>query len=215
MAYSSYSPNEERFGFSTSGSFKCAYDSERVIVIAFLISLAALLVGMIICFALCYEMLFTPIDLDKATEAAMQGSRGGVFGFNPAEYGLSAMGMVFLFYLEIAGLIAFAVTLAFLKTGKTCTFKANENYMEINSLGKNPETTVIFYNDVINVTATERKFLFLGGINVTIYTKQDFFEFRYIHDHLSKTGGLSETPFNIIMERAELVSKPKYTPGSH
>ena len=214
MAYSSYSPNEERFGFSAAGSFKCAYDSERVIVIAFLISLAVLLVGMVICFALCYEMLFTPVDINAAAAAAEQGERQ-IFGFNPVEYGLSAMGMVFLFWLEIVGLIAFAVTLAFLKTGINCTFKANENYMEINSLGKNPETTVIFYNDVINITATERKFLFLGGINVTIYTKQDFFEFRYIHDHLSKTGGLSETPFNIIMERAELVSKPKYMPGSH
>lgn len=211
MAYSSYSPNEERFGFSTKGSFRIAYDSERVIVTVFLISLAALLAGMIICFALCYEMLFTPVDVERAAT----GQRRDIFGFNPVEYGLSAMGMVFLFWLEIVGLIAFAVTLTFLKTGKTCTFKANENYMEIVKQSKNPETTVIFYNDVINVTATERKFLFLGGINVTIYTKQDFLEFRYIHDHLSKTGGLSETPFNIIMERAELVSKPKYMPGSH
>lgn len=209
MAYSSYSPNEECFGFSTSGSFKCAYDSERVIIIAFLISLAALLVGMIICFALCYEMLFTPVDINAAAAAAERGERQ-IFGFNPVEYGLSAMGMFFLFWLEIVGLIAFAITLAFLKTGITCTFKANENYMEINEQGKNPRTTVIFYNDVINVTATERKFLFLGGINVTVYTKQNVFEFRYIHNHLSKTGGLAETPFNIIMERAELVSKPKY-----
>lgn len=214
MAYSSYSPNEERFGFSTSGSFKCAYDSERVIVIAFLISLAALLVGIVISFALCYEMLFTPVDINAAAAAGERGERQ-IFGFNPVEYGLSAMAMVFLFGLEIVGLIAFAITLAFLKTGKTCTFKANENYMEIVEQGKNPQTTVIFYNDVINATSSERRFLFLSGINVTVYTKQNIFEFRYIHNHLSKTGGLSETPFNIIMERAELVSKPKYMPGSH
>ena len=206
MAYSSYSPNEERFGFSAAGSFKCAYDSERVIVIAFLISLAVLLVGMVICFALCCEMLFTPVDINAAAAAAERGSRQ-FFGFNPVEYGLSAMAMVFLFYLEIAGLIAFAVTLAFLKTGINCTFKANENYMEINEQGKNSRTAVIFYNDVINITATERKFLFLGGINVTIYTKQDFFEFRYIHDHLSKTGGLSETPFNIICNFFFVITK--------
>ncbi len=209
MAYSSYSPNEERFGFSTSGSFKCAYDSERVIVIAFLISLAALLVGIVISFALCYEMLFTPVDINAAAAAGERGERQ-IFGFNPVEYGLSAMAMVFLFGLEIVGLIAFAITLAFLKTGKTCTFKANENYMEIVEQGKNPQTTVIFYNDVINVTSSERRFLFLSGINVTVYTKQNIFEFRYIHNHLSKTGGLSETPFNIIMERAELVNRQKY-----
>lgn len=209
MAYSSYSPNEERFGFSTSGSFKCAYDSERVIVIAFLISLGVLLLGMLISFVLCYELLFTPVDINAAAAAGERGERQ-IFGFNPAEYGLTAIGMVFLFWLEIVGIIAFAITLAVLKTGITCTFKANENYMEIVEQVKNPRTTVIFYNDVINVTATERKFLFLSGINVTVYTKQNFFEYRYIHNHLSKTGGLSETPFNIIMERAELVSKPKY-----
>ncbi len=211
MAYSSYSPNEERFGFSTKGSFRIAYDSERVIVTVFLISLGVLLAGMVICFATCYEMLFTPVDINAAAAAAERGERQ-LFGFNPVEYGLSAMAMVFLFWLEIVGLIAFAVTLTFLKTGKTCTFKANENYMEIVKQSKNPETTVIFYNDVINVTSSERKFLFLGGINVTVYTKQNAFEFRYVHDHLSKTGGLSETPFNIICERAELVSKPKYMP---
>ena len=209
MAYSSYSPNEERFGFSTSGSFKCAYESERVIVIAFLISLGVLLLGILISFVLCYELLFTPVDINAAAAAGECGERQ-IFGFNPAEYGLTAIGMVFLFWLEIVGIIAFAITLAVLKTGITCTFKANENYMEIVEQVKNPRTTVIFYNDVINVTATERKFLFLSGINVTVYTKQNFFEYRYIHNHLSKTGGLSETPFNIIMERAELVSKPKY-----
>ncbi len=214
MAYSSYSPNEERFGFSTSGSFKCAYDSERVIVIAFLISLGVLLLGILINFVLCYELLFTPVDINAAAAAGERVERQ-IFGFNPAEYGLTAIGMVFLFWLEIVGIIAFAITLAVLKTGITCTFKANENYMEIVEQVKNPRTTVIFYNDVINVTATERKFLFLSGINVTVYTKQNFFEYRYIHNHLSKTGGISETPFNIIMERAELVSKPKYTPGSH
>lgn len=214
MAYSSYSPNEERFGFSTSGSFRLAYDSERVIITAFLVALAAFAIGAVVCFALCYEMLFTPVDIDAAAAAAERGSRQ-FFGFNPVEYGLSATAMVFLVWLEIVGIISFLITLGFLKTGKSCDFKANENYMEINEYGKNPKTTVIFYHDVINVTATERKFLFLSGINITVYTKQDFFEYRYIHNHLSKSGGLSETPFNIIMERAELVSKPKYMPGSH
>ena len=214
MAYSSYSPNEERFGFSAQGSFRVGYDSERLIILIFLIALAAILVGMIICFALCFEMLFTPVDINAAAAAGDRGERQ-LFGFNPAEYGLTAMGMVFLFWLEIVGIIAFCITLAVLKWGKTCTFKANENYMEIVEQGRKPRTTVIYYNDVINVTATQRKFLFIGGLNITIYTKKKSFDFRYSHDHLSRTGGLSETPFNIILERAELVSKPKYMPGSH
>lgn len=214
MAYSSYSPNEERFGFSTSGSFRLAYDSERVIISIFLIVLVAFAVGAVISFALCYEMLFTPVDINAAAATIDKGSRQ-FFGFNPVEYGLSAIGMVFLIWLEIVGIIAFLITLGLLKTGKKCDFKANENYMEIQEYGKNPRTTVFFYNDVINVTASERKFLFLGGLNVTVYTKQNMFEYRYIHNHLSKTGGLPETPFNIICERAELVSKPKYMPGSH
>ncbi|MBR4111544.1 MAG: hypothetical protein IKK53_00770 [Ruminiclostridium sp.] len=214
MAYSSYSPNEERFGFSTAGSFRVGYDSERVIILTFLIALAAILVGMITCFALCFEMLFTPVDINAAAAAGDRGERQ-LFGFNPAEYGLTAMGMVYLFWLEIVGIIAFCITLAVLKWGKTCTFKANENYMEIVEQGKKLRTTVIYYNDVINITAAQRKFLFIGGLNITIYTKKKSFEFRYSHDHLSRTGGLSETPFNIILERAELVSKPKYMPGSH
>lgn len=211
MAYSSYSPNEERFGFSAKGGFRVAYDSERIIVTVFLAALAVFAIGAVICFALCYEMLFTPVDINAAAAAGERGERQ-LFGFNPAEYGLSAMAMVFLVWLEIVGLIAFAITLGLLKTGINCDFKANENYMEIVEHGKNPRTTVIYYNDVINVTSAQRKFLFLSGINVTIYTKQSVFEYRYIHNHLSKIGGLSETPFNIICERAELVSKPKYMP---
>ncbi len=212
MAYSSYSPNEERFGFSAKGSFKCGYDSERVIIITGLAVLALIFVGMIICFATCYDMLFTTVDIEKAAQQVGEGSRN-IFGFNPAEYGVTAMAMIFLFWLEIVGIIAFCIVLALLKMGKVCTFKANENYMEIVEQGKNPRTTVIYYNDVINVTASERKFLFIGGLNITVYTKQNMFEFRYSHDHLSKIGGLSETPFNIIMERAELVSKPSYVTG--
>lgn len=210
MAYSSYSPNEERFGFSANGSFRVGYDSERVIIIVGFAVLGVILAGMLICFASCYDMLFTPVDIDKAVEGALQGNRSGIFGFNPAEYGATAMAMVFFFWLEIVGIIGFCIILAVLKWGRTCTFKANENYMEIVEQGKNPRTTVIYYNDVINVTATERKFLFIGGLNVTIYTKKNVFEFRFVHDHLSKTGGLSETPFNIISERSGLVSKPKY-----
>ena len=110
MAYSSYSPNEERFGFSTAGSFRVGYDSERVIILTFLIALAAILVGMITCFALCFEMLFTPVDINAAAAAGDRGERQ-LFGFNPAEYGLTAMGMVYLFWLEIVGIIAFCITL--------------------------------------------------------------------------------------------------------
>ncbi len=209
MAYSSYSPNEERFGFSAKGGFKCAYDSERVIITAYLMGLAVLFMGMVICFVTGYEMLFTPVDINAAAAAGEQGERQ-IFGFNPAEYGLSITAGIFLFWLEIVGIIGFCITLAVLKTGKSCDFKANENYMEINEYGKNPRTTVIYYNDVINVECSERKFLFLGGLNVTVYTKKSAFEYRYIHDHLSKIGGLSETPFNIICERAGLAGKSEY-----
>ena len=206
MPYSSFSPNEERFGFNIKSSFRCAYENERLIVIAFLIAIGAILVGMIICFATCYEMLFTPVDIN----AAATGKRANIFGFNPAEYGLSAMAMVFLFWLAIVAAIAFCIVLSILHSGRCCDFKANENYMEIITQEKYPHTYVIYYNDVIDVTASERKILFLSGLDINVRTKKKTFLFRFIHTHMSKTEGLAGTPFNIICERAGIVSKPKY-----
>ena len=115
-----------------------------------------------------------------------------------------------LIIIGVLGLFAFCIVVGFLRAGIDCEYKANENYMEIIEKGKYPRTIVIFYNDVIDVTASERKFLFARGLDVTVRTKKKTFLFRYIHNHLSKTGGLSETPFNIISERAGIVSKPRY-----
>ncbi|MGN0656003.1 MAG: hypothetical protein ACI4KR_04360, partial [Ruminiclostridium sp.] len=46
--YTSFSPNDERFGFSVKGSFRCAYDSDRSIIIGCLIALGTLIVLFII-----------------------------------------------------------------------------------------------------------------------------------------------------------------------
>ena len=211
MAYSSYSPNEERFGFSIKSSFRCGYENERLIVIIFLIAIAAMLIGAAVCFATASGMLFTPVDVNAAADAIEKGERNFI-GFNAVEYaGLSVL-QIALICGALGLIVVFCVVAGILRWGRRCDFKANENYMELVLQGRYPRTIVIYYNDVISVTASERKFLFLSGLDVTVQTKKKTFLFRFIHDHLSKNGGLSETPFNIICERAEIVSKPKYRP---
>lgn len=208
MFYTSFSPNDDRFGFRTSGTFKCAYDSERVVLIAILASVLVCIIGSVICFALSYEMLFTPVDMDKTIHAIEQGHRD-FFGFNTLEYGLLVTLMFILLCMAAIGVIAFFVAFAVLRTGRICAFKADEKHMVITRQGRNPKTTVFYYDDVITVDCRERRFHFIGGLNITVYTKNKWHEFRCIHSHSSRADGISGTPFNIICERAGLVKRPQ------
>ena len=152
-------------------------------------------------------MIFTPPDMNKTALEAEQGNRV-IFGFNTAEYGLLIISMVIFFIMAILSTAALLVAFAILKSGKNNFYKADEKRMEIIQQGKRRKVSVINYADVTKVDYRERKFLFLGGFDVFIHTDKKTHEFRFIHNRLSKVVGISETPFNIILERTGAVKRP-------
>lgn len=201
MAFTSFSPIDERFGFRTKGHFNCAYENERVIIIWCLIVIGAFFIGALICFIIAYNMLLTPGNVDTVTNREYQ----SIFAFDLLEYGTTSIAMVALLCLGGLGIIAFCVILGVLRAGKTYTFTATEVYFEITPPDETQPSLVFDYNDVLFVYADERKFLFgIGGYDVVIKTKQGSHLIRYIHTPESRKMGLSETPFNIIQERIGL-----------
>lgn len=206
MAYTSFSPNDERFGFKTRGSFRCAYENQRLIIIGFFIALAVMAVGAIIILIAVGEMVTTPPD-----PSSYDGTRIGLFAFNTGIYGSYVIAVAAIIIVIIMTLIAFAITLAVLHAGRIHEFKANEAYFEVIPPDPTIPHIIIYYDDVIMVYAEERKFIFAEhGLDVTIRTKKGNILFRYIHTAESDMKGLSETPFNIIQERAGLVSRPEF-----
>ena len=99
MEYTTFSPVDDRFGFKINGTFKTAYDSERVVILTIFGVIIFFLVAAVICFILGFQMIFTPPDIDKTVYEYEQGNRV-IFGFNTAEYGLLIISMViFLLWL--------------------------------------------------------------------------------------------------------------------
>ncbi len=209
MEYTTFSPVDDRFGFKTKGNFKTAYDGERVVILTIFAVIIFFLVASVICFILGFQMIFTPPDIDKTALEAEKGNRV-IFGFNTAEYGLLIISMVIFFIMAILSVAALLVAFAILKSGKNNSYKADETRMEIVQQGRRKKVSVINYADVIKVDYRERKFLFLGGFDVFIQTNKKTYEFRFIHNRLSKVIGITETPFNIILERTGAVKRPEY-----
>ncbi len=217
MSYTSFSPIEERFGFKTSGSFNCAYDNQRLIIMVLAGVIAFFAVACIIIFIMIYRVV-TDVDIPTAVELAEALDQGAnlrefIFGFDLAIYGSYMVAFIAGFILLIFSIVAYIVGITILRTGTRYTFTANEERFVIQP----PETKeikpaiIIYYKDVINVTATERKFLSVAhGMDVTIHCKEKDIIFRYIHTPKSKLNGITETPFHIIMERIGIVSRPDF-----
>ena len=65
MAFTSFSPNDERFGFSTKGSFRCAYENQRLVIIGFFIALGVMAAGAVIILVAVWDMITTPPDISE------------------------------------------------------------------------------------------------------------------------------------------------------
>ncbi len=207
MAFTSFSPNDERFGFRTKGSFNVPYENERVIIIWSIIILGVIFVSEIVLFFAAYNMLLTPGNVETAVSREYQ----SIFAFDLLAYGTASIAMAALLCLGGLGIIAFCIILGVLKTGKTYGFTATEKYFEIIPPDETKPSMVFNYDDTLFIYADERKFLFgIGGYDITIKTKQGSYLVRYIHTPESRKMGFSETPFNIIQERIGLKGKPRF-----
>lgn len=211
--YTSYGISNERFGFSAKGSFRCAYENQRPIIIAFPIIMAALAVIWIVVFIVTKEMVLNRTPVDLADISVYQKAKIGVlmFGFDTAVYGTNVIALAVILCLIGLTALGYGITLGILRSGRIYTFSADDNYFEIKPPDKNSPTIFIKYDDVIMVYGEERKFIFAEhGLDITIQAKGKNYFFRYVHTPESRNKGLSETPFNILMERAGLIQKPDF-----
>lgn len=217
MDYTSFSINEERFGFHTKGSFRCAYENQRLIVIGFIAAMFLLGAGMITILIMAWSII-TEMGAPTAAEIAdsiVDGANPRLAGHEKemAIFGTYMMAAAACLILLMLTVMAYLITISILKTGQTYTFEADSKRFRIFPPEKNkpvPEI-VIYYDDVINVSCSERRmFSSEHGLDVFISTKQKDIVLQFIHTPRSKLEGLIQTPFNIIMERSGLTSKPDF-----
>lgn len=206
--YTSFSPNDERFGFSVKGSFKCAYDSDRSIIIGCLIALVTLIVLFIV--QLIYY--FNLFDEKGAIKGGMIDMSAAKPKMNSNFINFAASNIVIsisLFSLAVF-ILAFVIIIAFLNGGRSYKFHANETGFTVIYPKKGKEE-LFLYDRIIGIQEEERRFIFLrSGMDVIIKTKNYSRRFRLIHTSASRANGISETPFNIIRERIGLTQRPDY-----
>ena len=198
MPYTSFTPNTERFGFSMKGSFRCAHGWDRI----FIIIGALIIIGL----AVIFFSLWGGLDDYFGHTVKIT-----TYIAEPIEYGVQAVAMAVVLYADLLFIAGYISVATIMRSGRAYTFFANEQYFDICPPDKGRHT-IIYYDDVINVMYSERHFpLTAAGLDVTVVTKKGRFEFSLIHTPQSRNaGGVTETPFNIIMERAGLVSPPSF-----
>lgn len=181
----SFSPNEERFGFHTSGYFRCSYPFERTA--ALIITAIAILLFII------FYGVFLRETGNNPTGSIFYILRCGLFLFIPT------------------GFIYFtAITILF--RGQEYRYTADEKYFTIfcpeSPSGR--KTVYISYSDVAAVTY-EKNTLFgiERGYKVTIVTNKGTHCFNYCIERRTKLRGTDTTPFHIIEERSS-GKKPEF-----
>ncbi len=226
--YTSFGKANDRFGFETKGSFKCAYKHDSV---ATAIGAALLLVWIIIIvinIIIFWSSIFSGkvemysidnlFDLaqgeysENATEETAEGQdsveipdkmrmfSSGFIGISVNSFA-TAFGIIVLILL----LAGFIFMMIILRQGQNYEFKATEDRFIVTYPLKMGKTVLIKYEDVLGVKWTVRKLPLLPKcFDVEIKTRTGEYTFRVILTKLARVNGITETPFNIIRERAGL-----------
>ncbi|MGN0617717.1 MAG: hypothetical protein ACI4J7_01690 [Ruminiclostridium sp.] len=181
----SFSPNEERFGFHTSGNFRCAYPFERTAAI--IITAIAILLFII------FFGVFMKESRNNPTGGIFYILRCGMFLFIPT-------GFVYLAAINI------------LFRGQEYRYTADEKNFTIfcpnGTVGN--KTIYINYSDVAAVTYENNTLFGIErGYKVTIVTKKGTYCFNYCIERRTKLRGTDTTPFHIIEERSS-GTKPEF-----
>ena len=138
--YETHNPVEDRFGFSTSGTFRCARPSERI---GTLTVCAAVL---LLCFAL-YYVLFMQLEWFRH------------YSYAPAN-SASTLGYVYVGLSALIVIIGYAV-IHYIMQGVAYSYSADENRFSFVCRKTGVQKTDIFYTDVVSVDFAD---LYLFGI---------------------------------------------------
>lgn len=186
--YETRSPVDDRFGFSTQGTFRCSIATERIsFVITAVIGVLLLYGGYNLIYSVYKEhTLYAQTD--------------------PTQYaGLAALSFIgFIIVLFTGEAIAFKMILS----GKLYRYSANETVFSFSSKSDNVHKTDIFYSDVVAVKYEERKIFgkMIRGYTVTIVTRSlGNITLEYLFNKSIANRLPGNTPFHIIEERVEIL----------
>ena len=211
--YTSFDKIQDRFGFSTGGTFKCAYKNTRTLILGGLITIGVIIVLTAISVVyVAVRMKDVPgmasaqlssIITNFVTGHGLVGDAGA--GTDLLGFGLSVVSISFGVFLLLIAVIVYIIIITTMRAGQTYKFKADESTFTVIYPEKIGQTLTIEYDYIIGIYSEEWRFLFAPKcLDVTIQTKMGEFTFRCIHTPMSKANGIAETPFNIIRERIGL-----------
>lgn len=184
----SYSVNDDRFGFSRKGTFHCRLKNEITVII--IIIAASLLFAFILLLYLLKTQLFG----------------GGL---------TAALWDYVVILLLIATPIACITLIRVARSGEEYRFTANEEKMLI-TCAKHDIRADIYYANVAGVDYFPIKNMSgnLIGYTVTMLCRDGYnFKFDFLFPQNMQIKSKDMTPFVIIEERAGLLEKPEFFAG--
>ena len=211
--YTSFGKVNDRFGFSTSGKFRCAYKNTRSIVIGGMTAIGVLIVLIIISVTFVAVNIgdFSSLFSEALWDIIFKPVGGSEAGKSIANLGFTISGIAFGIILLVIAIIVFLIIVATMRTGQEYSFRADEEKFIITYPEKMHRVVKLNYEDVTGVTYEEWSFIFAPKcFDITVKTKGGDLYFRFIHTGISKANGIRETPFNIIRERIGLVNEDEY-----
>ncbi|MBQ9385049.1 MAG: hypothetical protein IJT87_12540 [Ruminiclostridium sp.] len=217
--YTSFGKVNDRFGFSMSGKFRCAYENTRsylttgMIIIGVLVALLAISVVYLLIIArdVPYLASQTLNDIIYGFIYGEANAPNSGAGNTMVQIGYTILGIAFGLFLLLIAVIVFFIILINMRMGQEYGFKADENVFIVTYPEKMHKVVRIEYEDVLGIRCEEWGFFLAPKcVDITIRTKQGELPFRFIHTPMSKANGITETPFNIIRERIGLTYEDEH-----
>ena len=203
--YTSFGKANDRFGFSTGGTFSCAFRNDRLAVIAGVLVIALIVITAV------SDIVWLVQNTANAGAQASAGMYDMIYNMNTdgaKEPKLTVWGGAINTGFAIVILAVIGIVLIFLHRGKLYKFTANDETFIVTYPAKERTTVEFRYDDIIGLTWEKRKFpLAPECLDITVKTKIGDFDYRVILTKIGRVNGITETPFNYIREKIGLAPK--------
>ncbi len=184
----SYSTNEDRFGFTRKGTFHCRLKNEKVVLLAIIAASAIV------------ELILVLYTLSEP-----------IFGRSLTSTFWDYVIILCCVAVPIVCITMFRIA----KSGEEYRFTANEEKMLI-TCAKHDLRTDVYYANVAGVDYFPIKSMSgnFRGYTVTIMCRDGYnFKFDFLFPQNMQIKSKDMTPFVIIEERAGLLEKPEFFAG--
>ena len=184
--YETRNPVENRFGFSTQGTFNCSRPTERIALI--ITGLSTLFLAFAE-YAVCYLQ-----------------NKWYYYNTMAPEMTASTFGLIYVFFLSLT-VIAAIIVINFILVGNVYRYRADNKRFSFLSEKAHIRKTDIFYDDVVMVKFDEYRLFgkWLRGFTVTVVTRSlGNITFNYIFNKSITDKTPQNTPFFIIAERTQM-----------